>query len=72
MVLALSNVTTCPASRLAFIQAACSGSTPITLILGLSILANVLTPVANPPPPIGTKIQSTVGSSLKISMAIVP
>jgi len=56
IVLALSNVTTFPALSEAFIHAASAGSTPITLIFGLSNLANVLTPVASPPPPIGTKI----------------
>ena len=56
IVLALGKVTTCPASKLAFMQAAFSGSTPITLILGFKSLASVLTPVASPPPPIGTKI----------------
>ncbi len=54
------------------IQFAPAGSTPITFILGLSSLASVDTPVASPPPPIGTRIMSTSGSSLKISMAIVP
>ena len=40
----------------AFMQAAPAGSTPITLILGLRSLASVDTPVASPPPPIGTRI----------------
>ena len=53
-------------------QAAPSGSTPITLIRGLSIFAKVETPVASPPPPIGTRIASTRGSSCTISMVIEP
>ena len=56
IVLALSNVTTFPASIDDFIQLAFFGSTPITLILGFNNFASVLTPVASPPPPIGTKI----------------
>ena len=56
IVFALGSVTTSPALILAFIHAAFSGSTPITLILGFNSFANVLTPVASPPPPIGTKI----------------
>ena len=35
-------------------------------------MASVDTPAASPPPPIGTSIISTVGSSLNISIAIVP
>ena len=38
------------------IQFAPSGSTPITLIFGLSIFANVETPVHSPPPPIGQRM----------------
>ena len=72
MVLALGKVTTWPASREAFIHAALAGSTPITVILGLSIFAKVDTPVIRPPPPTGTRIISTVGSSLIISIAMVP
>ena len=66
------SVTTLPASKDAFIQLAPAGSTPITLMFGFNSLASVETPAASPPPPIGTKIMSTVGSSLKISIAIVP
>ena len=33
-----------------------AGSTPMTLIFGLSIFASVDTPVINPPPPIGARI----------------
>ena len=56
IVLALGSVMTSPAFNEAFMQAAFSGSTPITLILGFNIFASVLTPVASPPPPIGTRI----------------
>src|SRR5699024_6200193 len=42
--------------RAAVILAASAGSTPITLILGFSILARVDTPEINPPPPTGTRI----------------
>ena len=66
------RVTTSPALIDACIQLAPAGSTPITCILGLSSLASVDTPAASPPPPIGTSIISTVGSSLNISIAIVP
>ena len=38
---------------------------------GFNSFANVDTPAASPPPPIGTKMYSTNGSSLKISMAIL-
>ena len=50
------SVTTLPASIEAFMQAAPSGSTPITLILEFISFASVATPHASPPPPIGTKI----------------
>ena len=50
IVLALGSVITSPAFNEAFMQAAFSGSTPITLILGFNIFASVLTPVASPPP----------------------
>ena len=72
MVLTCGSFTTWPASSDAFMQAAPAGSTPITLIWGFISLANVDTPVARPPPPMGTKIVSTSGSSCTISMAIVP
>ena len=72
IVLALSSCTTSPAASAAFILAASAGSTPITFIFGFNILASVATPETSPPPPIGTKIYSTSGSSLKISIAIVP
>ena len=63
MVLAVGRVTTWPASRLAFMEAAPSGSTPMTVTLGLSSLARVDTPAARPPPPMGTRITSTSGRS---------
>ena len=66
------SVTTFPASNDAFIQLAPAGSTPITFMFGFKSFARVETPAASPPPPIGTRIMSTVGSSLKISIAIVP
>ena len=66
------SVSTWPAFKDAFMQAAPAGSTPMTLIFGFSIFARVETPQQSPPPPIGTRIYSTVGSSLTISMAIVP
>ena len=72
MVFTLGSFTTWPASRLAFMQAAPAGSTPMTWILGLSSLARVETPVASPPPPMGTRMQSTRGRSWKISIAMVP
>ena len=56
IVLALGRVTTCPASREAFMQAAFAGSTPITRIFGFSIFARVATPQHSPPPPMGTRI----------------
>ena len=37
-------------------HAAPEGSTPMTLMCGLSSLASVDTPVASPPPPMGTKM----------------
>ena len=72
MVFTVGSVTTFPASKEAFMQLAPAGSTPMTLILGFKSFARVDTPVARPPPPMGTKIYSTKGSSLKISMAMVP
>ncbi len=72
MVSTSGSVTTSPAFNEAFIQLAPAGSTPITIIFGLSSFASVETPAASPPPPIGTSIISTVGSSLNISIAIVP
>jgi len=72
IVLTLGRVVTFPALKEACIQFAPAGSTPITLIFGFNSFASVDTPVASPPPPIGTKIYSTSGSSLKISIAIVP
>ena len=44
----------------------------MTLMWGLSSFASVETPVARPPPPIGTRMVSTRGSSCTISMVIVP
>ena len=72
MVLTVGRVVTFPASKDACMQAAPAGSTPITLIFGFNNFARVDTPVASPPPPMGTRIYSTSGSSLKISMAKVP
>ena len=43
-------------SRDTFMQAAPAGSTPMTLICGLRSFARVETPVASPPPPIGTRM----------------
>ena len=54
IVFALGRVTGLPFSNAAVILAAAAGSTPITLILGLSIFASVEIPVISPPPPIGT------------------
>ena len=67
-----SKVTTCPALIAAFIHAAPSGSTPITLTCGLTNFVARATPDANPPPPIGTKIASTSFNSFIISRAVVP
>ena len=72
MVFTFGSVVTFPAFKDACIQLAPAGSTPMTLILGFKSFASVETPVASPPPPIGTKIYSTNGSSLKISMAMLP
>ena len=72
MVFTVGSVVTFPAAKDACIQFAPAGSTPMTLIFGFNSLASVDTPVASPPPPIGTRMYSTSGSSLKISMAIVP
>ena len=72
IVLTLSRVVTFLFFKDTCRQFAPAGSTAITLILGLRSFANVETPVASPPPPTGTKIMSTRGSSLNISMAIVP
>ena len=47
----------------AFMEAAPEGSTPMTVTLGLRSLARVDTPVASPPPPMGTRITSTSGRS---------
>lgn len=63
MVSTRSRVTTWPASKLAFIEAAPEGSTPYTFTEGLSSLARVDTPAASPPPPMGTRITSTSGRS---------
>ena len=56
IVFTLSSVVTSPRRTDSCIQFAPSGSTPITLIFGLSILANVETPVHSPPPPIGQRM----------------
>ena len=72
IVLTPFNVTGCPAFKDSWRQFAPAGSTPMTLIFGFNILARVETPVESPPPPTGTKIISTVGSSFTISIAIEP
>ena len=56
----------------ALIQAAPQGSTPITFTCGFTILVASATPLAKPPPPIGTKIASTSFKSSMISKAVVP
>ena len=56
IVLTVGSVVTLPAFKDACIQFAPCGSTPITLIFGFNSFASVETPVASPPPPIGTKI----------------
>ena len=56
IVLTGDTVVTSPFSKEAFIQAAPDGSTPMTLMFGFSSFASVETPVASPPPPIGTRI----------------
>ena len=48
------------------------GSCYIARIEGRTASTAVATPEISPPPPIGTKIYSTNGSSLKISMAMLP
>ena len=65
MVLTVGSVVTFPASKDAFIQLAPAGSTPMTLIFGFNSFARVDTPVASPPPPIGTKIYSTIRQFFK-------
>ena len=72
MVLAPSSLVGCPASRARVRLGAPSGSTPMTRILGLYSLAKVETPQARPPPPTGTRMVSTSGSSWMTSMAMVP
>ena len=72
IVLTDGSVVTFPSLKDTCIQFAPAGSTPMTLILGFNSFASVDTPVASPPPPMGTRMYSTSGSSLKISMAIVP
>ena len=67
MVSTPGSVTMWPASRLARMEAAPVGSTPMTFTLGLSSLARVDTPAASPPPPTGTRMMSTSGRSEKIS-----
>ena len=56
IVFTLSSVVTSPRRTDSCIQFAPAGSTPITLIFGFKSLTKVETPVASPPPPIGTKI----------------
>ena len=72
IVFTLGKVVTLPFLNDSCIQLAPAGSTPITLIFGFKSFASVDTPVASPPPPIGTRMYSTRGSSLNISIAIVP
>ena len=56
IVLTVGSVVTSPLSRETCRQFAPAGSTPITLMFGFSSFASVETPVASPPPPIGTRI----------------
>ena len=72
IVFTVGSVVTLPFLNDSCIQFAPAGSTPITFIFGFRSFARVDTPVASPPPPIGTSIYSTSGSSLNISIAIVP
>ena len=72
MVLAEGIFTAWPASRAAVSEGAPAGSTPITRIFGLYSFAKVATPQARPPPPTGTRMVSTSGSSWTISMPMVP
>ena len=68
----LVNDTTLPAAKEAFIQAAASGSTPMTFTFGFTNLVASAAPLAKPPPPIGTKIASTSFRLSIISRAVVP
>ena len=56
MVLTFGRVVTLPFFKDTCMQLAPAGSTPMTLIFGFSSFASVETPVASPPPPIGTKM----------------
>ena len=58
IVLTVGSVVTFPAAKDACIQFAPAGSTPIALIFGFNNFASVETPVASPPPPIGTRMYS--------------
>ena len=53
-------------------SAASSGSTPMTRAPGRRLLMAVATPLANPPPPIGTRTTATSGRSSAISSPTVP
>ena len=53
-------------------QAASSGSTPITLVCGETCLTTEAIPAINPPPPTGTKIISRCLVCLNNSKAMVP
>ena len=61
-----------PALKLLTIALAPSACTPITLTLGFKALAAKVTPLINPPPPIGQRITSTSFKSSNISKATVP
>ena len=53
-------------------SAASSGSTPITRAPGRSARTATATPLASPPPPIGTRTASRSGRSSAISSPTVP
>ena len=69
----VGSTTRSPASSAAAMQAASSGSTPITLVSGRRYFTKVAMPAARPPPPTGTKIAS-IGPEcwVRISMPMVP
>src|SRR5215472_2356336 len=61
-----------PASSAYSIVGDAEGSTPYTLMWGLSDLRAIKTPAINPPPPTGTTIASRSGAAATISSPIVP
>ena len=68
-----SSDTGLPARNAALMEAAPSGSTPITLMEGRIVLSHSAIPAARPPPPIGSRTQSvSAGICSASSTAMVP